>query len=95
MTYKHHALVQAWLDSKPVQYLLDNTWVDLQLPHMVDKLPHFYVNKSYRLKPLENRTRVAMTKSGTKTVNTLEQEFYIKNSKEFLYFVTNWTSQNE
>ncbi len=62
--YIHDAVVRAWLDGKPVQFMPDQpvkVWVDVEPPRLVtSELPHFHAHLHYRVKPATVRYRVAL-----------------------------------
>lgn len=69
--HPHDALIRAWLDGRTVQYLQGDLWVDLAAPGLVSKAPHFYLDCSYRLKPLNLRYRLGVLDNQVVCANTL------------------------
>lgn len=52
MTYKHDAVIRAWLDGKTVQhYSRDGRWEDIRTVDICVESPAFYVEESFRIKP--------------------------------------------
>jgi len=99
MKHPHDALIRAWLDGHTVQYLERDViggdlWRDLDPPHRVAKLPHFYVADQYRLKPFSARVRHALLRQGAaSTVGTavsLEAAALLERADNFVRWLDDW-----
>jgi len=74
MPHPHDPLIRAYLDGKPVQFLDGNEWRDIEPADSIKKMPHFYRDGEYRLKPQVIRYRVYVTNGCVGVIQTLEQE---------------------
>jgi len=92
MTYKHDALVRAWLNGETVQYRNGLLWVDMPSSKDAEKLPHFYQCDEYRLKPKVIRVRLALFRSNRViAAHTLQEEVSLERTAGFVRWVSDWT----
>lgn len=95
MKYPHDELIRAWLDGRTVQYRNGDHWRDIEAAATVDKMPHFYRDGAYRLKPEVFRVRHALMRTGVGTsvltVHSLVEEKDVAASPHFARWLDDWT----
>lgn len=98
MPHPHDKLIRAWLDGSSVQYLDGAVWHDLQPAEHVAKMPHFYRDSAYRLKPVHLRVRQALMRSSADgriqsriaVAHTLEEETKLARDRGFVRWLGDW-----
>ena len=92
--YKHAELLQAWAQGAEVEYRVNGEW--RQMPSCLEatKVPHFYTDQEYRLKPFEGRFRVGSQWANGSlrlfVAKTLEEEMLFSSSVYFVGWVSEW-----
>jgi len=95
MTYKHDAVIRAWLDGKTVQQQSrDGSWHDVRAINVYSTVPAFSVDESYRIKPETIKYRRAIKKYDglyVTTVNTVSEAVNLSSSPYFVRWIdTEW-----
>jgi hypothetical protein len=98
MAHPHDKTIRAWLDGAQVQFLDHGVWRDIQPAEHVTKMPHFYRDSTYRLKPLQLRARQALmyssacgrVRSWVAVANTLEEETQLARDRNFVRWLGDW-----
>ena len=90
MSYKHDALIRAWLSGTPIEYMQNGQWQPLPSPDEASKLPHFYPECRYREKPFTVRFRIARIDDKAVLVQSLLDERLAERCAGFRGWLTEW-----
>lgn len=66
MTFKHDAIVRAWLDGKTIQRQSGSDWYDVAPADFLGIVPAFSVSETFRIKPEKIKARFFKFNDGAK-----------------------------
>lgn len=93
MNYRHHDIINAYMDGKTIQMVQNGSWRDMQKFNPESGFGYYFSNgQDYRTKPEVRKYRVAMLSgvSMTITADTDHQAKDIESWTTFVRWITDW-----